>query len=186
MIDDARKQAGIEKTESNFSIRTKTPESLIEIKDELNAEGIVPLGRFELVEDIVRLNSQTTEQSSAALVIISILSIVIVVAITAITGFIRRREYSIYKISGYAKEDLIGFTISESAIVTGISAVAFLVISPIINTVTTNLWNLNILNPKLLSIGTVLVIAMGILYCLITSIVAIETKTMNVLKSGDK
>lgn len=185
-IDDMRKQAGIEKTEVNFSIRTKTPVSLIEIKDELNAKGIVPLGRFELVEDMVRLNSQTTEQSSAAIVVIALLAIVIVVSITAITAFMRKREYAIYKISGYSKSHLINVIISETVIISGISAVVFLVVSPMINSATTALWNLNILNRELLSVGAVLVIAMGMVSCVITSGVAVGTKAMNVLKSGDK
>ena len=50
----------------NFIIRAKTPADMIAIKDELNEQGIVPLGRFELVEDIVRLNKQTTEQTGSA------------------------------------------------------------------------------------------------------------------------
>lgn len=185
-IDNIRNQAGIEKTEANFSIRTKTPVNLVEIKDELNAEGIVPLGRFELVEDIVRLNTQTKSQSGAAIVVIALLAIVIVVAITAITSFLRRREYAIYKISGYNKSHLIGLIISESAIISGISAVVFLAVSPIINTATSTLWNVNILNAELLSIGTALVIAMGMVSCVITSCVAVGTKTVSVLKSGDK
>jgi len=53
-LNEMRTQADIKNSEGNFTIRTKTPADLIAIKDELNAEGIVPLGRFELVEDMVR------------------------------------------------------------------------------------------------------------------------------------
>ena len=51
-LDNMRGQAKIESGEGNFTIRAKTPADMIAIKDELNAQGIVPLGRFELVEDI--------------------------------------------------------------------------------------------------------------------------------------
>lgn len=159
---------------------------MIEIKDELNTKGIVPLGRFELVEDIVRLNSQTMKQSSAAIGVITLLAIVIVVAITFITTFMRRREYGIYKISGYDKSHLIRLIISEGVIISGIAAVIFLAASPIINTATTALWHVNILNAELLSVGIALVIAMGMVSCVITSCVAVRTKTMNVLKNEDR
>lgn len=185
-IDNMRKQAKIEKTDVNFSIRTKDPVSLIEIKDELNSQGIVPLGRFELVEDMVRLNSQTTEQSSAAIVVIALLAIVIVIAISLVTAFMRRREYAIYKISGYSKSHLTSVIITESIAITAVSAVAFLVLSPAINIITTALWSVNILNMQMLGAGTMLTIAMGIISCAITSVIAASTKTVNVLKGGDK
>ena len=80
-LDDLRRQAGIENETMNFLIRAKTPADMISIKDELNEQGIVPLGQFELVEDIVRLNEQTTEQTGSASVLIGILSVVMVIAI---------------------------------------------------------------------------------------------------------
>lgn len=185
-IEDMRQQAKIKKTDVNFSIRAKDPVSLIELKNELNSQGIVPLGRFELVEDIVRLNSQTTEQSGAAIVIIALLAIVIIVAISLVTALMRRREYAIYKISGYSKSHLTSVLIIESIIITTASSLAFLVLSPAINIATTALWSVNILNIQMLGAGTVLTISMGIISCAITSAVAASTKTVNVLKGGDK
>ena len=112
-LDDLRKQAGIENEAMNFIIRAKTPADMIAIKDELNEQGIVPLGQFELVEDIVRLNEQTTEQSGSASVLIGILSVVMVMAIFLITGFMRKREYAIYKVSGFTNTHLSLLNLTE-------------------------------------------------------------------------
>ncbi|MDY3778693.1 MAG: hypothetical protein SOZ77_00725 [Candidatus Limousia pullorum] len=61
-IEEVCKQAGIENESANFIIRAKTPEDMISLKDELNKSGIVPLGQFELVEDMVRLNKPLSSQ----------------------------------------------------------------------------------------------------------------------------
>ena len=92
-LDEMRAQAGISRRESNFVIRAKTPASLIDLKDELNAEGIVPLGRFELVEDLVRLDRQTARQSGSAAVVIAVLALVAALSAALLTAVSRRREY---------------------------------------------------------------------------------------------
>ena len=181
-----RAQAEVKNGEVNFSIRAKTPADMIAIKDELNAGGIVPLGRFELVEDMVRLNQQTNQQSGAAIIVIGIMSVVIILAVAFITAFIRKREYAIYKVSGYSGRHLALLSFTEVLFQAAASAVLFLCISPAANLATTAFWNVNILNGKLLGVGVLLIFAMGIFSGIVTTLVSFSAKITNSLMTGDR
>ncbi|MGL4774027.1 MAG: macrolide ABC transporter ATP-binding protein/permease, partial [Clostridium sp.] len=185
-IDEIRKQGDLGRGEGNFTIRAKNPEGLISLKDELNKQGIVPLGKFELVEDIVRLNNKTTEQSGSANLIISILSVIIVVSIVFIRAFMRRREYAIYKLSGYNNSHLKLISFGEMVSVVSASMILFLLASPLINNVTTMLFNVNILNFKMLLVGCILIILLGLLSFLIVLGVLKTVNILNALKTGDR
>ncbi len=185
-LEAIRTQGGIENSDSSFSIRAKTPADMIEIKNELNADGIVPLGQFELVEDTLRIENQTTTQSDVAVKLIAILSILITLAITIMSAFTRKKEYAIYKISGYATTSLSLLIALEFFVVSFISALVFLVISPVSNLATTSFWNVDILNVKLLALALGIIVMMGILSCIVTIVVSKLSKTSTALKSGSK
>ncbi|MEG1028389.1 MAG: macrolide ABC transporter ATP-binding protein/permease, partial [Oscillospiraceae bacterium] len=68
-LSELRSQANLSNDKTNFTIRAKSPADMVLLKDEFNKAGIVPIGRFELVEDLVRLNTQTTEQSGLASIV---------------------------------------------------------------------------------------------------------------------
>ncbi|WP_394918921.1 ATP-binding cassette domain-containing protein [uncultured Robinsoniella sp.] len=184
--DEMRAQAEVKNGEVNFSIRAKTPADMIAIKDELNADGIVPLGRFELVEDMVRLNQQTNQQSGAAIIVIGVMSVIIILAVAFITAFIRKREYAIYKVSGYSGRHLALLSFAEVLFQTAVSSVLFLCISPAANFATTAFWDVNILNGKLLGVGILLIFAMGIFSGLVTTLVSFSAKITNSLMTGDR
>lgn len=185
-LDTMRVQGKIEKKAANFTIRTKSPAEMIAIKDELNADGIVPLGRFELVEDMVRLNSQTTQQSGSAVVIIGLLSVVVVVSVSIMTALTRKREYAIYKVSGYNRGHLVLMTTLEVCIALLTSSMLFLFLSPLINLATMAFWNVNILSTTPLLVGILLVLVMGALSGMITTIISTTVKTSTSLKTGDR
>lgn len=185
-LDDMRRRAGIEHEAMNFLIRAETPADMISIKDELNETGIVPLGQFELVEDIVRLNDQTTEQSGSASVLIGILSIVIVIAIYLITGFLRKREYAIYKVSGFTNTHLGLLNLTEKIAETIAAILLLLVTSPLINKATNNLFSASILSSKMLFTGVLLIILVAIVAYLTTAISIMKTNTSTALKTGDR
>lgn len=185
-LDEMRAQAEIAKTNGNFVIRAKTPADMIAIKDELNADGIVPLGRFELVEDMVRLNEQTTQQSGSAMQVIGVLSVLVAVATATITAIMRKREYAIYKVSGYSKHHLAIMITTEFLLASAISGALFLLCSPLINLATTEFWSVNILSGKLLTTGVLFVLAMGVLSCVITALVGANTKAVDSLNTGDR
>lgn len=185
-LSDLRKQADIKEDKINFLIRAKTPEDLISLKNELNKQGIVPLGRFELVEDFVNLNRQTAEQSGATNIIIFILSLIMIISIFFITGIMRRREYAIYKISGYTNSHMCVLNAAEIMLNITSSIVILLVTSPLINIATSSMFSGNILNTKTLFIGIFLILIVGVLAYITTVIVSIKTNAEVALKVGDR
>lgn len=184
-LDDMRMQAKITNGESNFVIRAKTPADMIAIKDELNAEGIVPLGRFELVEDMVRLNQQTTQQSSSAVIVIGVLAVVVDLAVALVTAMSRRREYAIFQVSGYGKTHLMRITGTEYFMLGVGSAVMFLCTSPLLNLGTSAFWHVNLMNGKMLGVGVVLIFLAALVSWLLTAGVAAAVKASTILKTGE-
>lgn len=185
-LDDMRRQAGIEHEAMNFLIRAQTPTDMISLKDELNEQGIVPLGQFELVEDIVRLNEQTTAQSGSASVLIGILSVVMVIAIFLITGFLRKREYAIYKVSGFTNAHLSMLNLTEKITETIAAILLLLITSPLINIATKGLFSASILSSKLLFTGVLLIVLVAIVAYLTTAISIMKTNITTALKTGDR
>ncbi len=185
-LEQLRNQADITDNESNFVIRAKTPADMIAIKDELNENGIVPLGRFELVEDIIRLNDQTTEQTGAASSIIGFLAIVMVTAIFLITGVMRKREYAIYKVSGFNNNHLNLLNFAEMIFVTVTGIVLMLVTSSLINTATEAMFSVNILNAKMLIKGVLLILGVAVIAYVITLLTYVKTNITTALKQGDR
>lgn len=185
-LNAMREGAGMEPEPGIFYIRAKTPSDLISIKDELNASGIVPLGRFELVEDIVRLKAQTTQQSGSAIAVIGILAVVLTLAVATLNAFLRRREFAVYMVSGFGRAQLAMAMAGEFVLLIAGASLLFLAASPLLNLGTTALWSASILNFKLLLTGILLTGCMGILSYVVTTAAACTTKAVNALKSGDK
>lgn len=185
-LDDLRNQADMKGNETNFFIRAKTPADMIAIKDELNEQGIVPLGRFELVEDIVRLNTQTTEQTGSASTTIGFLSVVMVMVIFLITGFMRKREYAIYKVSGFNNRHLNLLNLAETITVSVTGILLMLVSSPFINVATESLFSVNILNAEMLTKGMLLILGVAVIAYGITVIAYVRTNITTALKKGDR
>ncbi|MFJ5766407.1 ATP-binding cassette domain-containing protein [Lysinibacillus sp. NPDC093210] len=185
-LDDLRNQADMKGNETNFLIRAKTPADMIAIKGELNEQGIVPLGRFELVEDIVRLNTQTTEQSGSASSIIGVLSVVMVIAIFLITGVMRKREYAIYKVSGYNNRHLNLLNLAETLTVAVTGILLMFVTSPLINVGTEALFSVNILNVEMLTKGTLLILGVAVIAYGTTVISYVKTNITTALRKGDR
>ena len=185
-LDEVRKQGKSKEGNMDFIIRAKNPEAMISLVDELNANGIVPIGQFELVEDIVSVNKDTTNQSSTVTVTIGILAGIVAVAIALITAIIRRREYAIYKVSGFNNKQLVLEAFAEVSLAAMVTIIAFLVSSPAINLVTKKTFNLRILNGKFITISIFLIILMAIISLIVNSITAVKTNVSKELKTGDK
>lgn len=185
-VEDIRKQANIEDKELNMVLRMKTPEDVISIKDELNKQGIVPLGYFELLEDTVRVQSTTKEQSGSAVIIISILAVFVSLAIAAITALMRQKEIAIYKVSGYNKKDIASVVSAEYVITALITGAAFVVLSPITNKVMKATFNTNIVSVKSIAIGVVVVLILAVICCGVGIIANSFVKEEKCLKSGER
>lgn len=185
-VEDIRNQAGIKSEGMNIVMRMKTPEDVISIKDELNKQGIVPLGFFELLENTVRLQSTTKEQSGSAVIIISLLAVFISLAIAAITALMRQKEIAIYKVSGYSKKDISIFVFAEYVLTALITAIAFVVLSPITNKVIKATFSTEVMSGKNIAIGVVVVLILAVICCGIGIIANSFVKEEKCLKSGER
>lgn len=102
---DMRKQAGLS-SEPDFTIRPTSPKAMIEIKDELSAQGVVPLGNFELVENTVRLQEGTQSQSQTASAAVLAAAAALCLAVFAGVAWARKREIAIMRICGCSRVDM--------------------------------------------------------------------------------
>ena len=170
----------------NVLMRVKTPEDLIAIKDELNKAGLVPTGYFELIEDLVRLNSQSSEQSSSANSLIIALVLVMVSAISLITSMLRKKEYAIFKISGFSNGNLRILNLFESFGQMVSSCLMTSILSPIINIASDKIFHLRILSFENMGIATLLLIGVTILSYVITESVCETTSILKTFKTGER
>ncbi|MCR8658673.1 ABC transporter ATP-binding protein/permease [Paenibacillus endoradicis] len=185
-VIELRTKAEMKAKTSNFSIRAKSAKDLISLKDELLAMGIVPMGQFELVEDMVRLNDQAKEQSGSAVIVISIFALIVTIATAFMTAVMRKKEYAIYKVNGYSNGHLSKVSFVESLLV-GVAAIAlFIVTSPLINIAMKSFADASIMNIQSFSVASGLIVVLSILCGLIASIVVITVNVLNSLKSGDR
>lgn len=170
----------------NMTMRAKTPADLIAIKDELNKQGIVPLGQFEVVEDIVRLNSQSTEQSSTASSFIIALVLVMISAISLITSMLRKKEYAIFKISGFSNGNLRTLNLFEEISQMLCSLIITIALSPFINMISEKIFNLRIITFENVGIIILLFVGVTVLSYIITEIVCETTSILKTFKTGER
>lgn len=183
-LDEVNKQAGIDSKNHDFVLRTKNPNSLIEIKNEINAKGIVPIGQFELVEDIVNLNSQTNNLSQNSIMLISALAVIGVVAISLVTSFIRKREYAIYKVCGYSKSQLSLVSLAENSMIAVVASMLIVVLSPAISIFTQMAFGAGTLNIKSILIGISMSFILSFILHTVSSEVGKNSDPLLILKSG--
>lgn len=118
---EMRAQAGLS-GDPDFTLRPASPESMIEIKDELSAEGVVPLGNFELVERSIRLQESTRGQSQTASMALLTAAGALSLAVFVGATWARRREGAILRICGCSRGDLAASIAMEGAMVAVVAA----------------------------------------------------------------
>ncbi|MBS6519768.1 MAG: ABC transporter ATP-binding protein/permease [Clostridiales bacterium] len=170
----------------NVLMRVKTPEDLIAIKDELNKEGLVPTGYFEIIEDLVRLNSQSSEQSSSANIFIIALVLVMVSAISLITSMLRKKEYAIFKVSGFSNGNLRKLNLFEAFLQMVFSCTIAIILSPIINIASNKIFKTPILSFENIGITILLFAGVTILSYIITEIICETTSILKTFKTGER
>ncbi len=177
-LDQMLTAIGKDTSAMNFLIRAKSPQDMIAIKDELNARGVVPLGRFELIEDIVRLNQSTGEQSAIANVVVCVLALVLTVSTCLLTGFMRKKEYAIYKISGYCTKHFFLLHVTETIFQLFTCVFLLLVTAPV--------WGMILpVNVFTLLSGSAIVLLLSVLSYGATAISFMKVDLSNILKAGD-
>lgn len=185
-LQNMREQAGMTMDKTPFIIRAVSPKAMIEIKDELMQNGVVPLGRFQLIEGIIRLDNMSEEQSDSAYVLIGFLAVFAALAVSLITGFMRKNEFAIYKINGYSGMSLFKIVSMEYAGIAIKASVFIAVIWLLYNTVLQVLMKTTFVTPTLFIITIAVVFGISILCATVTGIVAFTTNESKSLRTGDK
>lgn len=186
VLDELRHQAGIKNESINFVLRAKTPADLISLKDELNANGIVPLGYFELLEDMVDLQTKTTELSGGATAVIIALGILAVIAVSLMTTLLRKKEYAIYKISGFKTSHLLLTNLCDTILCAINGVLLLFVASPILNLITKNLIQFDLLRADMLFTGAGFVLLLSALYYIVSILPCFKINLSKELKTGEK
>ena len=113
IMKDIYAQAEKEDPSFSFTIRADSPEHFLELYDELMAKGIVPLGQAELIRDIMGLKGTALVQTGLSSVLIVILSVLAALSVCLVCGFMRRKEYAVYRLCGYTKNSIVLLTLVE-------------------------------------------------------------------------
>lgn len=172
--------------DANFIIRAKSPETLIAIKDELTQDGIVPLGNFEVIEDIIRLGQQSTEQTGSVSTIMSILVIVMVAAVYLISGMLRRKEYAIFKINGFDRLNLTILNGVEFFFQVVLSLILLIILSPALNIVSKKIFDESVFSLETVPKSMIVLSSLGIIGLIISEIIIRKTSIMSTFKVGKK
>ena len=113
IMKDIYAQAEKENPSFSFTIRADSPEHFLELYDELMAKGIVPLGQAELIRDIMGLKGTALVQAGLSSALIVILSVLAALSVCLVCGFMRRKEYAVYRLCGYTKNSIVLLTLVE-------------------------------------------------------------------------
>lgn len=113
IMKDIYAQAEKENPSFSFTIRADSPEHFLELYDELMAKGIVPLGHVELIRDIMGLKGTALVQTGLSSALIVILSVLAALSVCLVCGFMRRKEYAVYRLCGYTKNSIVLLTLVE-------------------------------------------------------------------------
>ncbi|MGO2265252.1 MAG: ATP-binding cassette domain-containing protein [Vagococcus salmoninarum] len=172
--------------DSNFIMRTNSPASLIAIKDELNSQGIVPLGNFEIVEDVVRLGQQSTEQTSSVNQLMIVLVLATVGAIYLISTLFRSKEYAIFKVNGFNNLNLVKLNSGEVFLAVFVALTILLALSPFLNQLSEKFFGNEMLSLAELGKPVLVTLLLGALGLLISSLIIWKIDIMKVFKVGKK
>lgn len=182
-----REAAGRDTENISASVRVRDLPSVIEISDELAKENFIALGMFQKVEDIIRLNSTTTEQSGSMINIMTGLAVFVLIALVLINIFVRRSEYALLKLNGYSKNSIIRLTMMEGILQSVIAVAGFVVTLPFISKIIESKFNMSLgkdLNTIIL--GTIIVLSAGLVTGIIGSILASTTKPDKNIRMGEQ
>lgn len=173
-------------TELSFVVRAKTAQDMIAIRDELNQEGIVPTGNFEVVEDLVALGNQSATQTDVVNQVMIAIVVVLVAAVYAFSAFMRQREYAIFKLSGCDKGNLTKLTISEMLLQGIVTFVGLVLLSPVINKLSTMFFAQKMLTVATLPLLVLLLFGLVVLGAIVTDMICRKRTIMQAFKVGKK
>ena len=118
--------------------------------------------------------------------VISVLSLIAIIAISLTTSLLRKKEYAIYKISGYKTAHLLLINFCDIVLYALTAILSMLVTSPILNLITQNLLHYNLMSANILFTGVGLILLLAILYYMISILPCFGMNLSKELKVGEK
>ncbi|MGL5753120.1 MAG: ATP-binding cassette domain-containing protein [Paraclostridium sp.] len=170
----------------SFTIRVKNIDDVMTIVEELQSEGITPMGQFESVKDILTINNTTKEQSSSITKIIALVAIIVTLAITVINAYLRKNEFAILKINGYSNMSIFNLNIMEHLLIAMVSIIVFAFTMPITNTISSAMFNMSVSGVKSILMGSGIIIIQSVVMGTISSFIASKIKIEKSLMTGDR
>lgn len=183
---EIKKQTNSSTSNISFRIRVKEVKDIIPIVKELEKDGLTPIGMFEMVKDILKINNTTKEQSGSLTIIIAAIAIVVSLAVTIINGYLRKKEFAILKINGYSKGSIMNLNIMEYVLISIVSAVVFVVALPLINSMSKSMLDMTVSVSNTTILGLVIVLILGLVMGVISAVISSNIKTTNNLMTGDR
>ncbi|CAM3303865.1 ABC transporter ATP-binding protein/permease [Vagococcus fessus] len=171
-------------SESNFILRATTPQTLIELRDEMTSEGIVPLGNFEVVEDVVNLSEETDEQKSNVQGIMLVVVTVMIAAIYLISSLLRRKEYAIYKLNGYDRVNMTLLNTVETVFEIVMAGVLLVILAPMLTNVMGSVMGVEEPVQQPVSQTLLVVTVLGLLGGIVREVILRTTTVMRAFKVG--
>lgn len=183
---EIKKQTNSSTSNISFRIRVKEVKDIMPIVKELEKDGLTPIGMFEMVKDILKINNTTKEQSGSLTIIIAAIAIVVSLAVTIINGYLRKKEFAILKINGYSKGSIMNLNIMEYVLISIVSAVVFVVALPLINSMSKSMLDMTVSGSNTTILGLVIVLILGLVMGVISAVISSNIKTTNNLMTGDR
>ncbi|WP_195987688.1 ABC transporter ATP-binding protein/permease [Clostridium sp. D53t1_180928_C8] len=186
IVREIREQNKKNSDNISFTIRVKDIKDIMDIVEELNKDGLTPMGEFETVQDILRISDSTKEQSSSLTIIIAAIAIVVTLAVTIINGYLRKSEFAILKINGYSKGSIINLNIMEYLLISIVSAIIFLIALPVINNMSKSILDMAVSGFNSTILGLAVVLVLGLVMGIISAFITANINITNNLMSGDR
>ena len=183
---EINKQKNASETNSSFKVRIKEIKDIMPIVEELQKDGLTPIGMFETVKDILKIGDTTKEQSGSITVIIAAIAIIVALAVTIINGYLRKSEFAILKINGYSKGSILNLNIMEYVLISILSAALFIIALPGINNMSKSMLDMTVSGSNTMILGITIVLVLGLVMGLISAIITSNIKITNNLSSGDR
>lgn len=123
LINEIKHAIGSKQGNVAFMMRVREVEEIMPIVEALNAEGIIALGEFEDVKDLLKMSDMAMIGTQAVTSILVVMGIVAVVISSLINCYMRNYEYAVLRINGYSKMSLLKLNVLEGVVLTVVSAI---------------------------------------------------------------
>lgn len=186
VVKELKSQLNSSKENLSFTIRVNEVKDIMPIVNELEKQGITAMGQFETVSDILSINDTTKEQSSAITTIIAAIAILVSSIVVIINALVRKREFAILKINGYSKGSIFKLNIMENLMISICAVAIFVIASPIINKLSSQILSVSATGTSALLIGIMIILVQGIIMGVISAFITSNISLQKNIMTGDR